>query len=105
MTLALTWFWLVRGHLSEGREWLRGVLALSSLSAADRARTYYWQARFAFWQGDYDAARERVEAGIAAYRALDDRPGAGGAPNPPGPIHPHAGGAGRATPGPGEGLA
>jgi non-specific serine/threonine protein kinase len=36
--LALGWFWLIRGHLSEGREWLGGVIALPSLAPADRAR-------------------------------------------------------------------
>ncbi|HXM55276.1 MAG TPA: LuxR C-terminal-related transcriptional regulator [Candidatus Dormibacteraeota bacterium] len=96
MTLSLTWFWLVRGHLSEGREWLRGVLALPSLAAADRARTFYWLARMAFWQGDYDVAQERADAGLAAYRALDDRLGAGWTLNLLGSIHLYAGDVGRA---------
>jgi non-specific serine/threonine protein kinase len=77
LALALAWFWLVRGHLGEGREWLRGVLALPSLEPAARARTLFWLARLAFWQGEYDLAMERGHEGLAAYRALGDPVGTG----------------------------
>ena len=91
LALALAWFWLVRGHLSEGREWLRGVLALPSLAPADRALALYWLARLAFWQGEYDIATERGEAGLAEYRALGDPVGTGWTLNVLGTIHLYAG--------------
>ena len=96
LALALAWFWLVRGHLGEGREWLRDVLALSSLAPADRARSLYWLSRMAFWQGDYGVARERGEDALACCRALGDEVGAGWALNLLGSIHLYAGDAERA---------
>jgi non-specific serine/threonine protein kinase len=77
LALALGWFWQVRGHLSEGREWLSGVIALPALALADRARALYWLSRLAFWQGDYSVARELGEEALAAYRALCDDVGEG----------------------------
>jgi predicted ATPase/DNA-binding CsgD family transcriptional regulator len=91
LALALTWFWLVRGHLGEGRDWLGGVLALPSLSPAHRARTLFWLSRMAFWQGEYGVARELDEAALADYRALGDELGASWALNLLGSIHLYAG--------------
>src|SRR6266566_5738223 len=51
LALALPWFWLVRGHLSEARDWLQGVLAVPSLTRAERARALFWLSRTALWQG------------------------------------------------------
>src|SRR5207302_10499146 len=56
LATALGWYWVARAHLAEGREWLEGALALTALDTATRARGFLWQARLAYWQGDYDAA-------------------------------------------------
>jgi non-specific serine/threonine protein kinase len=77
LALALSWFWLVRGHLSEGREWLGGVIGVPALAPPDRARVLYWLQRLAFWQADYRVAEDLGEEALAAYRALGDELGAG----------------------------
>jgi non-specific serine/threonine protein kinase len=97
LALALGWFWLVRGHLSEGREWLGGVIGLPSLALADRARALYWLARLAFWQGAYPVAEELGEGALAAYRALGDELGAGWTLNVLGSVHLYAGETARAA--------
>src|SRR5439155_5733435 len=56
LATALGWYWVARAHLAEGRDWLEGALALMAVDAATRARGFLWQARVAYWQGDYDAA-------------------------------------------------
>ncbi|HSR23245.1 MAG TPA: LuxR C-terminal-related transcriptional regulator, partial [Candidatus Eisenbacteria bacterium] len=95
--LALAWFFLLRGHLGEGREWLGEVLALPSLAPADRPRTLFWLARMAFWQGDYGVARQRGEAALAGHRGLGDALGANWALNLLGSIHLYAGDVERAS--------
>ena len=91
LALALGWFWLVRGHLSEGREWLGGVVALPSLAPADHARALYWLSRLALWQAEYAVAAELGEASVATYRTLGDELGAGWALNLLGSIYVYAG--------------
>ncbi len=97
LTLALGWFWLVRGHLSEGREWLSAVLALPALAEADRARALYWLSRLAFWQADYALATRLADAGLSSYRALGDDLGAGWTLNVLGSTHLYAGDTERAA--------
>jgi predicted ATPase/DNA-binding CsgD family transcriptional regulator len=96
LTLALAWFWLVRGHLSEGREWLQGLLAVPSLAPDTRAWALFWLARIAFWQADYRIAAELGEASLAAHRALGDELGTGWMLNVLGSIYTHAGETARA---------
>jgi predicted ATPase/DNA-binding CsgD family transcriptional regulator len=91
LTLALSWFWLLRGHLGEGREWLRGVLGLPLLEPADRARALFWLSRLAFWQGEYQVGRALGEEAVAAHRELGDDLGAGWSMNVLGTINLYAG--------------
>ncbi len=72
LALALPWFWLVRGHLSEARDWLQGVLAVPSLTRAERARALFWLSRTALWQGEYEVARQLGEESLAVARELGD---------------------------------
>jgi predicted ATPase/Tfp pilus assembly protein PilF len=54
---ALTRFWSIRGHMSEGRAWLAQALAQSeSLPARVRARALFAAAYAALGQGDYGEA-------------------------------------------------
>jgi predicted ATPase/DNA-binding CsgD family transcriptional regulator len=97
LTLALAWFWLLRGYMTEGRDWLRGLLAMPSLAPEDRARTLFWLSRTAFWQADFGVAAELGEAGLAAFRELRDDLGAGWALNILGSIYTYGGDPERAT--------
>jgi len=74
---ALSWFWTVRGHLAEGREWTSRLLALSGLArpTASRARVLDAAAAFAFYQRDYAAARSLQEECLAINRELGDQGG------------------------------
>jgi non-specific serine/threonine protein kinase len=97
LTLALAWYWLLRGHMSEGREWLQGVLALRAVSPPGRAWALFWLARLAFWQSEYRVAAELGEESLAAFRALGDERGTGWTLDVLGSIYTYAGDAARAT--------
>lgn len=68
----LSWFWEVRGHLSEGRAWLRALLDLPA-SPALRARPLDAAARLAFFQIEYTTARTLQEESLLLRRGMDDR--------------------------------
>jgi predicted ATPase/transcriptional regulator with XRE-family HTH domain len=74
---ALSWFWMVRGHLFEGRERLAALLALPGTAAlpAARAKALETAGTFAFYQRDYAAARSLQEECLAIRRRLGDRAG------------------------------
>src|SRR6185295_1691838 len=52
-------FWLMRGHLSEGRAWLTAALGIKAASVPTRARSNALRGAgtFAYQQCDYAAAR------------------------------------------------
>jgi DNA-binding CsgD family transcriptional regulator/tetratricopeptide (TPR) repeat protein len=77
LTLALPWFWLVRGHLGESRDRLQGLLAEPSLSPVERARALHWLSRTALWLGDYEVASRLGEESLAHARALGEEELAG----------------------------
>ena len=65
---ALGYFWFARGYLSEGREWLEGLLQLADsvdVPAATRAKALYAAGDLTLWQGDYDQATTRLEQCLA----------------------------------------
>lgn len=72
---ALTWYWNLRGHWSEGPAWLSRLLAAPLLArspgfAAARAKALTAAASLAFWgSNDYTTARRWLEEAIALYRA------------------------------------
>jgi non-specific serine/threonine protein kinase len=71
-------FWLVRGHVGEGRAWLGRILACvepSAIPPAVRAKALNGTGRLVAEQGDYTAARALLEEGLALYRELGDRHG------------------------------
>jgi len=69
---ALLRFWLIRGHLGEGRQWLTGLLATTSTRSAARASAMCVGATLAFWQGDYPAAHTLGEESLALARDVGD---------------------------------
>jgi predicted ATPase/DNA-binding CsgD family transcriptional regulator len=71
---ALERFWVIRGHFSEGREWLRDALDRGVAAAAGlRARVLDAAGHLAFRQGDYAHARALYDASLALRRSLGDR--------------------------------
>jgi predicted ATPase/transcriptional regulator with XRE-family HTH domain len=78
---SLRWFWWIRGHLGEGREWLRAFLDEDAVEggphalAPARAKALYAAGQLAFGQGDLARAARLYGEGLAAYRALGDGAG------------------------------
>jgi predicted ATPase/DNA-binding SARP family transcriptional activator/class 3 adenylate cyclase/Tfp pilus assembly protein PilF len=78
---ALCRFWQLRGHWTEGREWLSRLLALPGAAAPNalRAKALFGAGNLAREQGDFAAARALSSESLELQRALGDREGAGGA--------------------------
>ncbi len=72
---ALGWFWYLGGYLSEGRNWLEGVLALTGRAACstERAKALMAAGTLARHPSDFAAARRRLEQSLALWRELGDR--------------------------------
>jgi predicted ATPase/DNA-binding SARP family transcriptional activator len=76
LATALGRFWEIRGHLHEGRGWLRTVLAANAgAPPLVRARAHNAAALLAQRQGDYAAARSRLEESLAIREREGDRLG------------------------------
>ncbi len=75
MGAALARFWLVRGHLTEGRGWLDAVLALDAANApaGPRARALWGAGMLAHFQNDYELAAARFRESLALAHAIGDR--------------------------------
>jgi len=70
----LFWYWCIRGSPSEGRAWIAELLAAApEADAAVRAKALQSGGSLAWQQGDYAAARELHESGLAMWRALGHR--------------------------------
>jgi tetratricopeptide (TPR) repeat protein len=71
---ALTWFWYLGGHLSEGRTRLERALA--RMPSADRtparAAILFGAGAYAETQADYAVARDRLVESVAIFRELGD---------------------------------
>jgi non-specific serine/threonine protein kinase len=72
---ALARFWLSRGHLSEGREWLRRLLLLpeDGTHALARATAVSGAALLADYQGDGPATRALAVEAVTRARTLGDK--------------------------------
>jgi predicted ATPase/DNA-binding CsgD family transcriptional regulator len=69
---ALHWFWYLRGHYREGRQWLEAALAMSSAPTLARARALAGSGVLGFPHGEFVDARERLRESIAIGRELGD---------------------------------
>jgi len=76
LVVGLRWYWVIRGHLREGRAFAERAVA-DTIGADDavRARVLAHAATFPFRQGDLARARELWEEALALYRGLDDADG------------------------------
>ncbi len=73
---ALRRFWVVHGHISEGRNFLeRALAAREGSEAAVQAKALIVAASLAFIQSDYDRAEPLFQESLALYRELEDQPG------------------------------
>ncbi len=77
LAVALSRFWEMQGHLSEGRAWLETFLALScpggaSVTDLDRAKALNSAGIFAYRLSDYPHAALQLEESIAIFRTLGE---------------------------------
>jgi DNA-binding CsgD family transcriptional regulator/tetratricopeptide (TPR) repeat protein len=77
LAAALGQFWYIRGHLSEGREWLTTLLVAANTQhrTAVRAEALRAAGQLAYVQSDYRAAQIWLEESLAIRRELHDRGG------------------------------
>ena len=69
---ALWRFWYLQGHLTEGRSRLEAALAGDERPAAGRGKALIGAAVMAVNVGDFLAARQRAEEGLALHHMLGD---------------------------------
>lgn len=73
MTAALWKFWLVHGHLTEGRDWLERSLAMPGETPPEaRIGALYGAGSFARLQGDYARALTHGEEAVTLARTIGD---------------------------------
>jgi len=74
---ALWRFWLLQGHLSEGRQWLEKALAVAvpQVPPALRAKALTGAGVLAHYQGDFRQAKVFCEESLALFRELGDKRG------------------------------
>ena len=69
-------FWVVHGHISEGRNFLeRALAAREGIEASVQAKALIFAAYLAFIQSDYDRAEPLFQESLALYRELEDQHG------------------------------
>jgi predicted ATPase/class 3 adenylate cyclase len=72
---ALHSFWQMRGHLSEGRRWMEGLLPSAPERTRLRARALHAAGYVAFLMGDRPAGQALLEESAAISRELGDKMG------------------------------
>jgi predicted ATPase/DNA-binding XRE family transcriptional regulator len=86
LAVALWWFWIERGYLSDGRRWMEAFLALdraggrrgeASHALPARTKAYLLQVAgiLAMAQGDHDRAAALHEEGLKVYRQMGHKKG------------------------------
>jgi predicted ATPase len=76
LAVAARWYWVLKGHLSDGRRVFDAVLDHSAdAPAAVRARALVHAAIFPFRQGDIGVASAWLQESLDLYRELDDEEG------------------------------
>ena len=76
---ALQYFWIMRGHFTEGRRWCDRILAntVAGARTPERANALNAAGLLAYRQDDYAAARVLLEESLAIRRQLGDLKGIG----------------------------
>ena len=71
MAAAMSWFWIKRGHLGEGRVWLERALANDGASSRLTAKALAGLGSITFFQGDYPTTKQVAERSLEIGRAVD----------------------------------
>jgi predicted ATPase/class 3 adenylate cyclase len=80
MCLALAWFWLVQGHLVEGREWtLKALQQRDSVPKDVQADVLIWAGNFSVDLGHNVEGQQLLEQSLAISQEIDDQDGIGNA--------------------------
>jgi len=73
LAAALSWFWLKRGYLGEGRQWLERALAADGGAPRGlQAEAFNGLGTLTFFLGDYAATRQSLETSMALGREAGD---------------------------------
>ncbi|HYQ83057.1 MAG TPA: tetratricopeptide repeat protein, partial [Rubrobacter sp.] len=86
LAIAMWWFWIERGYLSDGRRWMETILAVDGAEGPSRGTPHALSARtkayllqvtgiLAMAQGDHDYAMALHEEGMRVYRELGHKKG------------------------------
>src|SRR5207248_237365 len=76
LATALSWFWFVHGHLTEGRRWLeQGLAAGPGGPTSARAAGLSGAGLLAWAQGDYGPAGAFFDESLTQFRNLAEPPG------------------------------
>lgn len=76
LAVAARWYWVLKGHLSDGRRVFDAVLDRAAEAPKDvRARALVHAAIFPFRQGDIEVASEWLQESLDLYRELGDEEG------------------------------
>ena len=72
----LSWFWWLRGYLSEGRQWVEELLSVPEpVPPSIRAGALYAAGVLAYYQGDYGPSGTYLQQSTTLYEQIDDRLG------------------------------
>jgi len=74
LAIALDVFWQLRGHASEPRQFAEAILAHTASDFRLRPAALYLAGSFAYLQGDFAAARPRIDEAVTEARAAGDWP-------------------------------
>jgi predicted ATPase/DNA-binding SARP family transcriptional activator len=76
LAVAARWYWVVQGHLGEGRRFFDGIFARTAGAPKElRARALVHGAIFPFRQGDIAVAAALLQESLDLYRELGDEEG------------------------------
>jgi predicted ATPase/DNA-binding SARP family transcriptional activator len=76
LAVAARWYWVLKGHLSEGRRFFDGIFRRSETAPKDlRALALVQGAIFPFRQGDNRRAADLLQESLDLYRELGDEDG------------------------------
>ena len=73
----LHWFWRIRGHYGEGRDWIARLLAIAPDAKREdaHASAFHAAGALAYLQGDYATAEGRHREALAIWRRLGHQRG------------------------------
>jgi predicted ATPase/class 3 adenylate cyclase len=72
LAVALDVFWQLRGHASVPRQFAEAILAQTSPDFRRRPAAFYLAGAFAYLQGDFAAARRRIDEAVTEARSAGD---------------------------------